>query len=95
MKPVTFLQKLMVWFLISLLVALFFYVAIVKLASLTYADDIMTQVEAALSEAGSYELVLDLHDGKVQMYRYERRGEICYLAVGYLHGYTIALDCLK
>jgi hypothetical protein len=96
MKPVTFLQKLMLWLLIALLTTLFVYAAIVKLASLTHANEIVDKLHEELAEAKSYELVAEFNDGKVQLYRvvyHINQDEICYLAIGYLHGYTITLDC--
>ncbi len=81
MKPVSFLQKVMVWVLITILTGLFIYVAVVKLASLTHA--------AEAQDVAVLELVAEAKEGKIQLYQY--RG--CFMAVGYLHGYTIALDC--
>jgi hypothetical protein len=50
------------------------------------------EVEGA--EYSYMEMVAQLNE-KTWVYRVEYKGEVCYHTVGYLHGYTVAIDCLQ
>ncbi len=40
-------------------------------------------------------LVVEFVDVKTKVYRVTDGGVMCYVAVGYLHGYTVSIDCVK
>lgn len=41
----------------------------------------------------SADLVVEYLDSGVKVYRFERSGDKCYVAVGRLHGYTVDIEC--
>jgi len=41
----------------------------------------------------SADLVVEYLDSGVKVYRFERSGDKCYVAVGKLHGYTVDVEC--
>ena len=41
----------------------------------------------------SADLVVEYLDSDVKVYRFERSGDRCYVAVGRLHGWTIDMEC--
>ena len=41
----------------------------------------------------SADLVVEYLDSDVKVYRFERSGDRCYVAVGKLHGYTVDMEC--
>ena len=71
------MKLVMAWTLVALIAAFLIYCMIVGIAT------------AATETTPVLELIAEAKNGKVQLYQY---GD-CYMGVGYLHGYTIALDC--
>ena len=41
----------------------------------------------------SADLVVEYLDSNVKVYRFERSGDRCYVAIGRLHGYTVDMEC--